>query len=100
MFEVKEGIGASVMTRDKLKVLVVLGSLLTAIGVILLFFSVNFGTLLAENWLVKEGGMDTATYLIIMEGNINNFLAAGIILFGIGILTILFAYYKMLNINE
>ncbi|WP_249871780.1 hypothetical protein [Oceanobacillus saliphilus] len=88
------------MTRDKLKGFVVLGSLLTAIGAILLFFSVNFGTSLAENWLVKQGGTDTATYLIIIEGNINNFLAAGSILFGIGIPITLFAYYKMLNINE
>ena len=88
------------MTKEKLKIFVVLGSLITAIGFILLFFSVNFGKLLAENWLVTEGGIDTATYLIIVEGNINNFLAAGSILFSIGIVTLLFTYYKMLNISE
>ena len=88
------------MTKEKLKIFVVLGSLLTAIGFILLFFSVNFGTLRAENWIIKEGSMETATYLVLIEGNINNFLAAGSILFGIGIATLLFAYYKMLNSNE
>ena len=88
------------MTKDKLKGLVALGSVITAVGFILLFFSVNIGLSLAENWLVTQGGMDTSAYLIVIEGYINNFLAAGSILFGIGISTIIFSYYKILNINE
>ncbi|SES46482.1 hypothetical protein [Psychrobacillus sp. OK032] len=88
------------MTKNKLKGLVALGSLITAIGFILLFFSVNFGLSLAENWIAKQGGADTSTYLIVIEGSTNNFLAAGSILFGIGLTTIIFAYYKTLNINE
>jgi ABC-type sugar transport system permease subunit len=88
------------MTKDKLKRLILFGSLMTAIGFILLFFSVNFGTSLAENWLLKQGGADTSTYLIVIEGYIKNFLAAGSILFGSGIATITFAYYKILNIKE
>lgn len=98
----KEEIGGSKMTKDKLKGLVALGSLITAIGFILLFFSVNFGTSFSLNWLGNEdgGGADTGTYLIILEGYTNTFLAAGSILFGIGLATIIFTFYKMLNINE
>jgi hypothetical protein len=88
------------MTKDKLKGLVALASLITAIGFILLFFSVNFGRLFAGIWLSQRGSADTSTYLIILEGSINNFLAAGSILFGIGLTTIIFAYYKILNIRE
>ena len=88
------------MTKDKLKGLVGLGTLLTAIGFIMLFFSVNFGTSLAENWLVKQGGADTSKYLIIMEGYTNSFLAAGSILFGIGLTLTIFAIYKVLNSNK
>ncbi|WP_252504016.1 hypothetical protein [Sporosarcina sp. Marseille-Q4943] len=88
------------MTKEKLKGLVVFGSLITAIGFILLFFSVNFGTSLAEKWLAKRGGADTSMFLIVIEGSTNSFLAAGSILLGIGLATIIFVYYKILNINE
>ncbi|MFJ3390422.1 hypothetical protein [Lysinibacillus sp. NPDC086135] len=88
------------MTKNKLKGLVSLGSVITAIGFILLFFSVDIGLSLAEYRIVTQGGMDTSKYLIVIEGYTNNFLAAGSILFGIGISTIIFAYYKILNINE
>lgn len=88
------------MTKDKLKGLVSLGSIIAVIGCILLFFSVNIGLSLAEYWLIKQGGMDTSVYLIVIEGSINSILAAGSILFGIGISTMIFAYYKILNINE
>lgn len=88
------------MTKDKLKGLVTLGSLIAVVGLILLCFSVNFGTSLAQNWLAKQGGADTSIYLIIIKSYINNFLIAGSILFGIGLATIICAYYKILNINE
>ena len=88
------------MTK-KVKGLVTLGSLITVIGFILLFFSVNLGLSLTDNWLAKQGGgADTSTYLVVLEGFRNNFLAAGSILFGIGLATIIVAYYKTLNINE
>ena len=94
------GIGGSKMTEDKLKGLVVLSSLITAIGFILLFFSVNFGLLFAENWIVKQGGADTSTYLLVLEGFTNTFLAAGSILSGIGLVTTIITFYKMLNIQQ
>lgn len=98
--KIKEGIGGSKMTKDKLKGLIALGSLITAIGFIMLFFSVNFGTSRAGNWLVKQGGADTSTYLIVIEGYTNSFLAAGSILFGIGLTLTIFAIYKVLNSNK
>ncbi|SEM14379.1 hypothetical protein SAMN04487786_1145 [Paenisporosarcina quisquiliarum] len=89
------------MTKDKLKGLVALGSLMTAIGFILLFFSVNFGLSLAEKWILNRGGgADTSTYLIVIEGSISKILAIGSILFGIGLATIIVTYYKILNIND
>lgn len=88
------------MTKSKLMGLVVLGSLITAIGFILLFFSVNIGLLLAENWIVKQGGADTSTYLLVIEGSINNFLSAGSIFLSIGLATIIITYYKIITINE
>ena len=74
------------MAKDKWKGFVALGILLTAIGFILLFFSIKFGTFTAENWLIKQGGADTS-----------NFLTAGSILFGIGLVTTLVGYFKMLT---
>jgi len=88
------------MTKDKLKGLVALGFLLTVIGFALLFFSVNLGMSRASNWLIEQEVADTSTYLIILEGYTNNFLAAGSILFGIGLGTIIFTFYKILSINE
>ena len=88
------------MTKDKLKGLIFLGSLIGIAGFILLFFSVHFGTYFAEDWLSKQGGVDTSLYLIIVEGYINNFLSAGSILFGIGLLTVIYAYNTMLKIQK
>lgn len=88
------------MRNEKLKNLLILGSSITAIGFILLFFSVNIGLSLADNRVFKQGGMDTSIYLIVAEGYTNNILVAGSILFGVGISTIIFAYYKMLNIDK
>lgn len=87
------------MTKNKLKGLVSLGSVISAIGFLLLIFSVDIGLSLAEYRIVTQGGMDTSQYLIVIEGYTNSFLVAGSILFGIGISTIIFAYYKILNIN-
>lgn len=86
--------------KNNLIGLVVFGSLITVTGCILLFFSVNFGLSIAGNWLVKQGGADTETYVIVMEGSIKNFLVAGSILFGMGLATIVVASYKLLHINK
>lgn len=88
------------MKKENVRTLLVAGSLLTVAGAVLLFFSVSFGTLIAEYQLAQAGGMDTGRYHIMMEGNINSFLAAGSILFGIGLVTILLSYVQMLRIEE
>ena len=76
------------MTEDNFKRFVTIGASLSVIGFILLFFSTSFGTSLADNWLYKQGGADTATYHIRIESYINNFVVSGGILFGIGIFTL------------
>ena len=88
------------MLENKLKGLIALGSLITIIGFILLFYSVNFGLTLAEKWIAKQGGAATSTYEIVIKGFTNNFLVAGSILFGSGLVTIIFAYYKIINLNK
>ena len=88
------------MTKEKFKGLIAFSLLLSVLGLVLLFNSVNFGTSLAESWIVKQGGADTAWYHIRVKGNINNFLAAGSIIFGVGSITTMFALYKLLNIKE
>ncbi|MFJ7667336.1 hypothetical protein ACIQXI_09515 [Lysinibacillus sp. NPDC097195] len=88
------------MTKNKLKSLVTLGSVITAVGFIILFLSVDIGLSLAEGWLDRRGGLDTTLYLIGNEGFIKSTQAVGSILFGIGLSTIIFAYYKILNMNE
>ncbi|MEL3962358.1 hypothetical protein MKZ01_14050 [Lysinibacillus endophyticus] len=57
--------------KDKLIGLISFGLLITVIGFILLFFSVNLGFSLAENWILNRGGgADTSKYLIVIEGSI------------------------------
>ena len=88
------------MTKEKFKGLMAFSLLLSVLGLLLLFNSVNFGTSLAESWLEKQGEADTAWYYIRVEGNINNFLAVGSILFGVGSITSMFVLYKLLTIKE
>ncbi|GAE92936.1 hypothetical protein JCM21714_1961 [Gracilibacillus boraciitolerans JCM 21714] len=85
------------MTKDNLKGLIVLSSLMTVIGLVLLFVSVNFGIFLADNWLANEDWVDTSKYLMVVEGSINILLTVGGILFGVGLAAIIFTYYKILN---
>jgi hypothetical protein len=88
------------LITDKLKGIIIVGFLLSIVGIILLFFSVNFGTSLGDNWLAKQGGADTSYYHIVTKGYINTFLAAGSILLGIGLFTILTFYFKILKVKE
>ncbi|AJD89582.1 hypothetical protein JMA_02650 [Jeotgalibacillus malaysiensis] len=88
------------MTREKLNGLIIFSIAITVIGLILLFFSVSFGTSLGENWLFQRGGADTAMYHLVIESYIQNFLVAGGVLFGIGLVTTIFSYYKLLSTTE
>lgn len=84
------------LPKEKFKYLTVIGSLLGLCGVVIIFFSVNFGTSIAESWLVSRGGADTGYYHIIVNSYINSFLVTGGILFGFGLMIFTFAYYKLL----
>lgn len=88
--------------NEKLKGLMVLTSILGVIGLILIFLSGILGTYLADIWLLylQDGSAETSNYQLKERANTNNFLVTGGILFGVSLTTILFAYYKKLNIKE
>ncbi len=89
------------MRVEKIKHLMILSILFVLIGLILLFGSVNFGSLLTESWLSQQySEIDTTLYETRAQGNINNFLVAGSILFACGITTITILLYKTLNIKK
>jgi drug/metabolite transporter (DMT)-like permease len=87
------------LRKDKLKGLMTLGTLLGVIGLILIFFSDNLGTTLADGLLAALDNIDTMNYEFKVKAKTNNFLVTGSILFGIGLTTMVFAFYKMLNIK-
>lgn len=57
------------------------------------FFSVDFGTSLADSWVAKQGGASTERYHIILESYIHSFLIAGSILFGFSLLFAIFTHF-------
>ncbi|XWN51321.1 hypothetical protein L0P96_08790 [Anoxybacillus flavithermus] len=84
------------MTENQLKWT---GSFVTVIGVVglvLIFFSVDFGTSLADSWVAKQGGASTERYHIILESYIHSFLIAGSILFGFSLLFAIFTYFAFM----
>ncbi|MGG2056660.1 hypothetical protein ABFY48_20225 [Lysinibacillus pakistanensis] len=85
---------------EKYKKLIIIGSSLGIVGLILSFFSVSFGTSLADNWLHRLGGADTWKYELVMQSNINTFLVIGSILFSVSLVSIIFSLYKMLALHD
>ncbi|WP_096272160.1 hypothetical protein [Paucisalibacillus globulus] len=85
------------MTKDNFNLFITIGAILSIIGFILLFFSTHFGTSLAENWLVNQGGVDTAMYHIRVESYITNFVVSGGILFGLGLFTLILTYFVKMH---
>ncbi|MDL4839969.1 hypothetical protein [Aquibacillus rhizosphaerae] len=89
------------MKKENFNLFVTIVSMLTIIGLILLFFSTHFGTSMADNWLMEQGGADTAMFHIRIKSYINNFLVSGGILFGIGLFTLFLTYFiKLTFIKE
>lgn len=82
------------MSKANVSKLITLGTVIGIVGLIMLLFNVGFGTSLAESWLMKRGGSDTATYHIVWQGYINTFLVTGAILFSFGLLLVTYAYTK------
>ncbi|QOR64993.1 hypothetical protein IM538_14215 [Cytobacillus suaedae] len=87
------------MKNNNLIRFITIGSILTVVGFILLFFSTYFGITIAENWLMKQGGADTALFHIMIDSHITNFSVAGGILLGIGLVTTLVTSFMKLNVK-
>ncbi|MCT2534861.1 hypothetical protein NC661_04020 [Aquibacillus koreensis] len=87
------------MRKDNFKWLIMLGSLLGIIGLLFIFFSNNLGASLAEGWLV-ENEYEMSDYLSEVKKNTSIFIVTGSILLGIGLSTVVFAFYKVLNIKD
>ncbi|MBS8263789.1 hypothetical protein DYI25_04940 [Mesobacillus boroniphilus] len=83
------------MIKEKLQGLAIINALLALLGIILIAFSVDFGTSKADSWLASRGGADTAYYHLIVESYINNFLVSGGILLGFGLISSTLVYYKI-----
>ncbi|MDQ0232595.1 hypothetical protein [Metabacillus malikii] len=89
------------MTKDNFHLFTTIGATLFVIGFILLFFSTNFGTAMADNWLMKQGEADTSMFHIRIESYITNFVVSGGILFGIGLFTLILTnFIKMIFTKE
>lgn len=88
------------MTKDKLQGFAIISALLVLLGIILIAFSVKFGTSNADSWLASRGGADTAYYHLIVKSYINNFLVSGSIFLGFGLVSSAFVYYKMVNLGK
>lgn len=86
------------MAKKNLKSLMIIGSSLGTIGILLIIFSNNLGTSLADGWLV-EYDYALAIYESKVKAYTNTFLVTGVILFGIGFSTVIFSFYKILNIK-
>ncbi len=82
------------MLKEKLISLIIVGLIFVIGGLVMIFSSVNYGTSFADSWLMSRGGADTGIYQIILKGYINNFLVAGGILFGFGLMVVILSAYK------
>jgi hypothetical protein len=85
------------MSKEKIHSLIIVGLLLVICGLVMIFSSVSFGTSSAESWLIRNGGADTSTYQIILKGYINNFLVAGGIIFGLGLMGVILLSFTFLK---
>jgi hypothetical protein len=93
-------VGRGIMSKEKIISLIIVGFLLFICGLVMIFSSVSFGTSSAETWLMNNGGADTSTYQIILKGYINNFLVAGGIIFGLGLMGVILFSFTFLNMKE
>lgn len=87
-------------SMEKYKKLIIIGTILGIWGLLLVFFSVSFGTTIAQNWLTKQVATDTWNYELVMQSNINNFLVIGSILFTVGLVSILLSWHKTFDLTD
>ena len=86
------------LIKEHIKGLIIISSLLTIAGLVLMFSSISFGTSLGSSWLLnqEDGIADTSEYDMVVETHKNNFVIAGSILFGTGLLTAILTYFTSL----
>jgi Na+-driven multidrug efflux pump len=83
------------MSKEQIKGLSIISSILMIMGLILMFFSVSIGTYLGDSWVSSQpDGYDDSRYMVVIENYINNLVIIGSILFGVGLLTAVFTYIK------
>jgi len=84
--------------KEHIKGLSIISSLLTIAGLVLMFSSISFGTSLGSSWLLnqEDGTANTSEYDMVVETYKNNFVIAGSILFGAGLLTAILTYFTSL----
>lgn len=83
------------MSKEQIKWLSIISSILMIMGLILMFFSVSIGTYLGDSWVSsKSDGYHDNKYMVVIENYINNLVIIGSILFGVGLLTGVFTYIK------
>ncbi|WP_345239339.1 hypothetical protein [Pontibacillus salipaludis] len=83
------------MTKDNYYRFVTIGLTTSVLGFVLLFFSTNFGTLMAG-----KDGSNPALFHIRVESYINSFIVCGGILFGVGLVTLILTHYIMMTFSE
>lgn len=87
------------MTKEKMLGFAIISALLALLGIILIAFSVEFGTSNADSWLASRGGADTEYYHLIVKSYINNFLVSGGVLLAFGLISSTFVLYKFFNLK-
>ncbi len=91
--------GVLYLTGKDLTSFVLLGYILFLFGLVLVFFSTNFGMYLGDRWLISQGGADHETYLFVIEGYAKSVLVVGGIILGVGLTTLILLYYKILKLK-
>lgn len=88
------------MSKQQIKGLSIILSIMMIIGLVLMFFSVSIGTYLGDSWASSQpdGYLDNR-YEVVIENYINNFVIIGSILFGVSLLTGVFTYIKSFSLK-
>jgi hypothetical protein len=86
------------MRKLNVKGFMILGSLLGVIGLVLILYSKEIGTGLAEGWLAQYD-YSPSDFEAKVKANTTIFLVNGSVLLGVGCSTVVFAFYKMLKMK-
>ncbi|WP_051314890.1 hypothetical protein [Alteribacter aurantiacus] len=89
------------MGPERFTHVMIISSLVTIAGLILIFSSSHFGTSMVDNWMRSQSsfedfGVDTIFYHLHIQSYTTNFLVTGSILFGVGLVTLVGTYYHKL----